>query len=95
MEMEEDSGEFPLPKFVMSLVEEIGEDASLGRKEWEQVAGGKFMDRVVEPRMVWQVQYLPALAFVLAALFNCCWFLLVKYLGRWMESQGPRPGKTA
>jgi hypothetical protein len=75
-----------LPRYILSLVEEINGDSALQRGDWEHVAGSRFIQRVLEPLMVWQLRYLAVLVALLVLVTNLGVFFLISQLKRqWLN----------
>ncbi len=75
-----------LPRYILSLVEEINGDSSLQREDWEHVAGSRFIQRVLEPLMVWHLRYLAVLLTLLVLVADLGVFFLIFQLKRqWLN----------
>ncbi|MCZ6533452.1 MAG: hypothetical protein O7A08_10875 [SAR324 cluster bacterium] len=66
-----------LPGYILSLVSEVRGDSPMQREDWEHVAGSRFMQRVLEPLMVWQLRYLAAIGTLLVLVTNLGVFYLI------------------
>ncbi len=90
---ERETGErtFPLSRFVASLVAEIRPGMALARRDWEDIAGHRFFQWVLEPELVRQVRQTALLAAAVVVAVNFLYFFLLIQLRRWL----PRPGRGA
>lgn len=82
---------FPLPVFLVSLVDEIREEAILARQDWEHVAGSRFIERVLEPLLEEQLFYSALLLLVLTLLANTGTLYLMVLLRRRLLAVPPPP----
>ena len=83
---EEEPDEFPLPLFLVALVAEIPDDAMLTRHDWEHIAGTRFLEWIIKPMMLWQIQYSAVLLAVVTLAGLILYFLFLRYLRIWLNS---------
>lgn len=71
-----------LSRSILSLVEEIGWESDLARRDWSHVAGNRFIQRVLAPQILWQVRWLAAVSLILMVAANLAVFFLLGQLKR-------------
>lgn len=81
----------PLTRHILSLISEIPPQAILARADWEHVAGRRFLQRVLEPLMAWQVGYLAALLLTLVIAVNLLFFFGMRQLRRLLLKPSTSP----
>ena len=79
-----------LSRYILSLVEEIGWESDMARRDWAHVAGNRFMQRVLGPLMVWQVRWLAMMTLLLLLAADLTALFLLSQLKRLVHPQ-PRP----
>jgi hypothetical protein len=85
---EEEPAQPLVARHILALVGEIQLEAVLSRSDWEHVAGNRFLERVVEPLLAWQIGYLAAMLLVLAVITNALVFFALRQLRHWLTGRG-------
>jgi hypothetical protein len=71
-----------LSRSILSLVEEIGWESDMARRDWAHVAGNRFVQRVLGPMMVWQVRWLAVVSLIMLLAANLGALYLLAQLKR-------------
>ena len=71
-----------LSRSILSLVEEIGWESEMARRDWAHVAGNRFVQRVLVPMMIWQVRWLAVVTLIMLLAANLSVLYLLGQLKR-------------